>query len=106
MILPERPIIELLIDDRNTIQHRFGFPDAESVFYYLECIISFFKRILSNEYGVDLSDVLKSHLSQDELAFIGLAQQVEENEHALDPLFQISLSRLFYKHITLLRSDC
>ena len=37
-----------------------------------------------------MSDVLKSHLSQDELAFIGLAQQTEENEHALDPLFQIS----------------
>lgn len=90
IIVPERPIIELLIDDRNTIQHRFGFPDAESVFYYLECIISFFKRVLSDEYSVDLSDVLKSHLSQDELAFIGLAQQSEENEHALDPLFQIS----------------
>jgi hypothetical protein len=88
--VPERPIIELLIDDRNTIQHRFGFPDAESVFYYLECIISFFKRILSDEYGVDLSDVLKSHLSQDELAFVGLAQQAEQNEYALDPLFQIS----------------
>ncbi|MBD2231456.1 hypothetical protein [Phormidium tenue] len=90
VVVPERPIIELLIDDRNTIQHRFGFPDAESVFYYLECIISFFKRVLVAEYGVDLSDVLKSHLSQDELAFVGLAQQIEENEYALDPLFQIS----------------
>ena len=90
VVLPERPIIELLIDDRNTIQHRFGFPDAESVFYYLECVISFFKRMLCDEYGIDLADVLKSHLSQDELALVGLAQQVEENEHALDPLFQIS----------------
>jgi hypothetical protein len=90
VVIPERPIIELLIDDRNTIQHRFGFPDAESVFYYLGCVISFFKRILNEEYGVDLADVLKLYLSQDELAFIGLAQQIDANEHALDPLFQIS----------------
>lgn len=88
--IPERPIIELLVDDRNTIQHRFGFPDAESVFYYLECVISFFKRILTDEYGVDLADVLNSHLSQDDLAFIGLALKADDNEHALDPLFLIS----------------
>src|SRR5258708_40204626 len=31
--LPERPVIELLIDDRNTIQHRFGYPSAEAVYY-------------------------------------------------------------------------
>jgi hypothetical protein len=88
--IPERPIIELLVDDRNTIQHRFGFPDAESVFYYLECVLSFFKRILTDEYGVDLADVLASHLSQDDLAFIGLAEKAGGNEHALDSLFQIS----------------
>jgi len=90
VVLPERPKIELLIDDRNTIQHRFGSPEAGSVFYYLECVISFLKRILNDEYGINLADVLKSHLSQDELAFVGLAQQIDENEHALDPLFQIS----------------
>lgn len=90
VVLPERPKIELLIDDRNTIQHRFASPEAGSVFYYLECVISFLKRILNDEYGIDLADVLKSHLSQDELAFVGLAQQIDENEHALDPLFQIS----------------
>jgi hypothetical protein len=26
----ERPIIELLIDDRNTIRHRFGFPNGDA----------------------------------------------------------------------------
>jgi uncharacterized protein YutE (UPF0331/DUF86 family) len=90
VLIPERPIIELLVDDRNTIQHRFGFPDAESVYYYLECVISFFKRLLNDQYGADLAEVLKSHLSPDELAFVGLTQQSSENEYALDQLFQIS----------------
>jgi len=88
--LPERPIIELLIDDRNTIQHRFGFPDAESVFYYLQCVVAFFRRLLSDEYGIELSEVLKSYLAKDELSFVGLGESDHDNEHALDPLFEIS----------------
>ena len=40
--VPERPVIELLIDDRNTIQYRFGFPNSESVYFYLKSILGFF----------------------------------------------------------------
>lgn len=87
--VPERPVIELLVDDRNTIQHRFGFPDAETVYYYLKRVISFFRRFLDEEYGVDLSDTLKPYLSVEDLAVLGLAE--EEDEYAqLDRLFNLS----------------
>jgi hypothetical protein len=86
--IPERPIIELLIDDRNTIQHRFGFPDAEAVFYYLRHVIAFFKRFLNDEYEVDLTELLQEYLSKDTLAIVGLA---EGNEYSqLDKLFNLS----------------
>jgi hypothetical protein len=88
--IPERPVIELLVDDRNTIQHRFGYPNAESVFYYIEQVLGFFKRLLADEYGLDLSEVLKLHLSDDDMAFLGLADQIEANENGLDPLFKVS----------------
>lgn len=88
--IPERPIIELLVDDRNTIQHRFGYPNAESVFYYIEQVLGFFKRLLADEYGLNLSDLLKLHLSEDDLAFLGLADRIEANETGLDPLFDVS----------------
>ena len=88
--IPERPVIELLVDDRNTIQHRFGYPNAESVFYYIEQVLGFFKRLLADEYGLNLSDVLKLHLSDDDLAFLGLADRIEANETGLDPLFDVS----------------
>lgn len=88
--IPERPIIELLIDDRNTIQHRFGFPDAETVYFYLRRVVTFFRRFLDNEYGVALVEVLKPHLDSEHLAFLGLVED-EENEIAqLDKLFEIS----------------
>ena len=88
--VPERPVIELLIDDRNTIQHRFGFPNAQTVYYYLEQVVTFFRRFLDNEYGVDLADVLKDHLSRENLSILGLAEQEVNEEAALDRLFALS----------------
>lgn len=72
--IPEKPVIELLIDDRNTIQHRFGFPNAEAVFYYLEEVIAFFSRFLQEQYKVDIAVALDSHLSVENLAILGLAK--------------------------------
>lgn len=88
--ISERPVMELLIDDRNTIQHRFGFPNAETVFYYLEQTVAFFKRFLNEEYNVDLVEVLKLHLTEENLALIGLAEKKEDAYASLDKLFAIS----------------
>jgi len=85
--IPEKPIIELLIDDRNTIQHRFGFPDAESVYYYLEQVTGFFKRFLSSHYNLDLAETLRPYLSNEHLGFLGL---VEDEMAALSKLMKIS----------------
>lgn len=87
--IPERPVMELLIDDRNTIQHRFGSPNAETVFYYLEQTVAFFSRFLREEYNVDAEEVLKLHLSREDLALIGLAEK-EEAYASLDKLFALA----------------
>lgn len=86
----ERPVIELLIDDRNTIQHRFGFPNAETVYYYLEQIIEFFKRFLSEQYNVALVDVLKLYLNDSALSLFGLITSDKDEYSALDTLFKLS----------------
>lgn len=77
----------MLIDDRNTIQHRFGFPNAESVFYYLEQVVIFFKRFLDEQYKVSLSEALSHHLSKENLALIGL---VPDDFGHLKDLFKLS----------------
>lgn len=69
----ERPLIELLIDDRNTIQHRFGYPDEKTVLYYLNKVVGFFDSLLSAHYRVQLSEVLKLYLPQEHLELLGLA---------------------------------
>jgi len=85
--VPEKPIIELLIDDRNTIQHRFGFPNAESVFYYLEEVASFFSRFVQEQYKVNLANALESYLSVENLAILGL---VKDNYSHFKKLMDIS----------------
>lgn len=88
--IPERPIIELLVDDRNTIQHRFGFPDSESVYYYLEHIVNFFSRFLDEEYDVELAEVLELYLEQDDLQLFGLGTSDNPDYEALDELLELS----------------
>jgi uncharacterized protein YutE (UPF0331/DUF86 family) len=87
IVIPERPVIELLVDDRNTIQHRFGYPNAESVFYYLEQVIAFFQRFLNDHYGVKLAEALSNHLSKSHLQLLGLARNDQEH---LSKLLELS----------------
>ena len=88
--VPERPVIELLIDDRNTIQHRFGFPNADAVYFYLEQVVTFFKRFLDEEYGVGLADILELYLSEEDLEILGLVEKEEDKYAFLDKLFDLS----------------
>lgn len=85
--IPERPVIELLIDDRNTIQHRFGYPNAGSVYYYLEEVVTFFQRFLNEQYGVQLYEALELHLSKEHLELLGL---VKDEYDYLDKLMELS----------------
>ena len=87
IVIPERPVIELLVDDRNTIQHRFGYPNAESVYYYLEQVIAFFRRFLNDHYGVKLSEALSNHLSKEHMQLLGL---VRDEQEQLNKLLELS----------------
>lgn len=70
--IPERAFLELLIDDRNSIQHRFGFPNKETVYYYLSGTINFFRRFLNDEYSIKLKEELAVYLDTAQLEFLGL----------------------------------
>jgi hypothetical protein len=86
--ISELPVIELLIDDRNTIQHRFGHPSAESTYYYIEQVVHFFQRFLHQHYNIQLAETLKPHLSDEHLKLLGLVKDEFSN---LDQLANISI---------------
>ncbi|MBS1659495.1 MAG: hypothetical protein JST68_00450 [Bacteroidetes bacterium] len=85
--VPERPILELLIDDRNGIQHRYGFPNTETVYYYFTNVVQFIKRFLNDEYGVSLQEEMALYLTEEQLGVLGLSK----NEiSALEQLRKVS----------------
>jgi uncharacterized protein YutE (UPF0331/DUF86 family) len=89
IVIPERPVIQLLIDDRNTIQHRFGFPNGDAVFYYLDQVLRFFRRFLMTEYSVDVVELLRLYVAEEHLVTIGLVERDDEIE-PLNRLFAVS----------------
>lgn len=88
--IPEKPVIELLVDDRNTIQHRYGYPSSEAVFHYLQQALAFFQRFLLENYGVNLKSALSLHTSQECIAKIGFAFEGEEEDANIEEIFQLS----------------
>lgn len=87
--VPERPIIELLVDDRNTIQHRFGYPDPKTIDYYIQGIaVKFFQRFLNTHYGLNLHETLSQYLSDEELNILGLIQ--DQYKNTLNQLAKVS----------------
>ena len=107
--IPERPIIELLIDDRNNIQYRFGFPNGDATFYYLDQVLRFFQRFLKSEYDVNAVELLRLYVTDEHLATLGLVRRDDEVE-PLDKLFELSpeaallqayslVERKLYEHV-------
>lgn len=98
--IPERPIIELLIDDRNTIQHRFGYPNGEAVYYYLKKVVFFMQRFLDENYGVELYEALLSQdLVPEQIEFLGL---VKDEYRFLDDVFDMSSEAAVIKAYSLI----
>ncbi len=100
--IPERPVIELLIDDRNTIQHRFGFPNSESVYFYLKSTLEFFQRFLQDEYNINMAEVLLLHTSEENLELVGVRKRQETETRTLERLYEISPESAVLKAYNLL----
>jgi hypothetical protein len=50
--------IELLIDERNALQHRFGSPNELTAIFYMNIAQEFFKEILKDHYDQEYDEVI------------------------------------------------
>lgn len=64
--LPRINIIELLIDERNSLQHRFGSPNEITAIFYGQEVLKFFREVLDMYYGRDLDTVMIEHINDEE----------------------------------------
>lgn len=58
--IPERPDLELLHEERNSIQHKFGNPSPEDTAFHVEKAMYFILRFTKDELGIDLANYIPS----------------------------------------------
>lgn len=65
----------MLIDDRNIIQHKFGYPSRESVLYYIEFVIDLFRACMREHYSIDFDEIAEEYFSDNGMQLIGLGDE-------------------------------
>lgn len=73
--IKQRPNIEMLIDDRNVIQHKFGYPSRESVLYYIDFVVDLFRECMQNYYSIEFDEIAEEYFSENGMQLIGLGNE-------------------------------
>jgi hypothetical protein len=58
--IPERPDLELLHEERNSIQHKFANPSAEDTEFHVDKAMKFITRFLKDELKIDVKDYVSA----------------------------------------------
>lgn len=78
--LPFLNKIELLIDERNALQHRFGSPNQLTSIFYMNIAQAFFKEVLKKNYGLDYDEVIAQFSDEQALAAFKLSEPSNDQE--------------------------
>jgi len=63
--IPERPNLEMLHEERNSIQHKFSNPSPEDAAFHIDNAVTFIARFLEEELSVDITEHIPAeHLDQ------------------------------------------
>jgi hypothetical protein len=85
---PYQNKIELLIDERNALQHRFGSPNELTAIFYMTIAVDFFKEILKIHYKQDFDEVVVQFTPDKDLA--AFLMRKPKNESELENLKKLS----------------
>lgn len=77
--IPQKHIIELLIDERNTLQHRFGSPNTVMVKYYFDNCLRFFEEFMNAGFGLELREYLSNLLDENTVAYLYPSSEVSRD---------------------------
>jgi hypothetical protein len=78
--LPYLNKIELLIDERNALQHRFGSPNELTSIFYMNIAREFFKEVLKKHYGQDYNEIIAQFSEEQDLATYKLSEPSNDQE--------------------------
>lgn len=58
--IPERPDLELLHEERNSIQHKYANPSPDDAAFHVQKAMKFIARFVKDELSVELADFIPS----------------------------------------------
>ncbi len=60
IVIPERPDLELLHEERNNIQHKYANPSPEDAAFHIEKAMAFIRRFTKDQLKLDIKEYLAS----------------------------------------------
>lgn len=72
--------IELLIDERNALQHRFGSPNELTTIFYMNIAQEFFKEILKEHYDLEYNEIIMQFVEEKELESYNMREPSNDTE--------------------------
>ena len=86
--IPNLNKLELLIDERNALQHRYGFPNELTTIFYMDATYIFFEEFLKLNYSLEIDEVLEEFLTYEVITTFKLRKVSTEGE--LGKLFKLA----------------
>lgn len=80
--------VELLIDERNALQHRFGSPNELTSIFYMNIAQEFFKQVLKKHYGQEYDEIISQFAEEQDLVAYNLSNP--SNDQELEKLQELS----------------
>jgi hypothetical protein len=87
--IPSTNKIEILIDERNALQHRYGFPNEITTIFHMENTYNFLKEFLRENYELEIDEVIKDFLPEEEFASFQLRRKIS-TENELEKLIKLA----------------
>jgi hypothetical protein len=72
--LPMHARVQLLVDERNAIQHKYGSVDDVTLDYHLDTVFQFLRPLLLTEFDLDLDEWLRAESSPDVVSKLRFVQ--------------------------------
>ena len=72
--------IELLIDERNALQHRFGSPNELTAIFYMNLALDFFRQVLKDNYGQEFDETIVQFTEEKDLATFKMREPSNDSE--------------------------
>lgn len=80
IVLPYLNKIELLIDERNSLQHRYGSPNELTTIFYMNIAVEFLRCVLKDNYGQDFDEVIEQFADEKDLLAFRMREPADESE--------------------------